>query len=37
MRDLVDLHYFQAEKIRVVPDNLSTHTPGAFYETFAAP
>jgi hypothetical protein len=37
MRDLVDLHYPQAEKIRFVLDNLSTHTPGALYEAFAAP
>ena len=36
MRDLVDLHYPKAERIRVVLDNLSTHTPGALYETFAA-
>lgn len=37
MRDLVDLHYPQAELIRVVLDNLSTHTAGALYETFPAP
>jgi len=37
MRDLVDRHYPHAEQIRVVPDNLSTHTPGALYETFPAP
>ena len=37
MRDVVDLHYPRAEKIRVVLDNLSSHTPGALYETFAAP
>jgi transposase len=36
MRDLVDLHYPQAESIRVVLDNLSTHSPGALYEAFAA-
>ena len=34
MRDLVDLHYPQAEHIRVVMDNLSTHTPAALYESF---
>jgi transposase len=34
MRDLVDTHYPQAELIRVVMDNLSTHTEGAIYETF---
>ena len=37
MRDLVDLHYPRAELIRVVLDNLSTHSPGALYETFPAP
>ena len=34
MRDLVDTHYPKAERIRVVMDNLSTHTPAALYETF---
>jgi transposase len=34
MRELVDVHYPQAEQIRVVLDNLSTHSPGALYETF---
>lgn len=34
MRDLVDQHYPEAELIRVVLDNLSTHTPAALYETF---
>src|SRR5277367_6658977 len=37
MRDLVDTHYPKAELIRVVLDNLSTHTVGALYETFPAP
>jgi transposase len=37
MRDLADVHYPQAELIRVVLDNLSTHSPGALYETFPAP
>lgn len=37
MRDLVDHHYPQAELIRVVLDNLSTHSPGALYEAFPAP
>ena len=36
MRDLVDVHYSEAELIRVVMDNLSTHTAGALYETFPA-
>jgi len=37
MRDLADTHYPEAELIRVVLDNLSTHTVGALYETFPAP
>jgi hypothetical protein len=37
MRDLTDIHYPDAELIRVVQDNLSTHTAGALYETFPAP
>ena len=36
MRDLVDDHYPEAEKIRVVLDNLSTHSAGALYEAFPA-
>ena len=35
MRELVDVHYPDAECIRVVQDNLSTHSAGALYETFA--
>jgi hypothetical protein len=31
MRDLVDEHYPDAERIRVVLDNLSTHSPAALY------
>ena len=31
MRDLVDVHYPKAERIRVVLDNLSTHSAGALY------
>jgi transposase len=34
MRDLVDVHYPKAARIRVVMDNLSTHTPAALYESF---
>jgi DDE superfamily endonuclease len=34
LRDLVDIHYPEADRIRVVQDNLSTHTAGALYETF---
>jgi len=37
MRDLVDVHYPRADLIRVVMDNLSTHSPGALYEAFPAP
>src|SRR6201990_2194024 len=37
MRDRVDLHYPQADVVRVVLDNLSTHSPGALYEAFPAP
>lgn len=37
MRDLVDVHYPKAEVIRVVMDNLSTHSAGALYEAFPAP
>jgi len=36
MRELVDVDYPQAEQVRVVMDNLSTHTPGALYEAFPA-
>jgi transposase len=35
MRDLVDLHYPDAERIRVVLDNLSAHSAGAIYQAFA--
>jgi transposase len=34
MRDLVDVHYPNARKIRVVLDNLSTHKPAALYQAF---
>ena len=34
MRDLVDIHYPDAEVIRVVQDNLSTHSAGALYQAF---
>jgi transposase len=37
MRDLLDIHYPQASLIRVVLDNLSTHSAAAIYETFPAP
>jgi hypothetical protein len=34
MKDLVEIHFLHAEKIRVVLDNLNTHSPAAFYEAF---
>ncbi len=34
MRDLDDVHYPRADTIRVVMDNLSTHSAGALYEAF---
>ena len=34
MKALVDQHFPHAEVIRVVMDNLNTHTPAALYETF---
>ena len=35
LKDLVDVHYPQAETIRLVVDNLNTHTPAALYEALA--
>jgi hypothetical protein len=37
MRDLVDEHYPQADRIRVVMDNLSAHSAGALYQAFEPP
>ncbi|KHT64431.1 transposase [Photobacterium gaetbulicola] len=37
MKDLVDDMYPHAKKIRLVLDNLATHTAGALYEAFSAP
>lgn len=34
MRDLVDRHYPRAKRIRVILDNLSTHTGAALYNSF---
>jgi len=34
MKDLVDIHFPDAEVIRIVVDNLNTHTPTVLYETF---
>jgi transposase len=36
MRDLADLHFPKAERIRVVLDNLSTHSYGSLYNAFPA-
>src|SRR5215210_2322044 len=36
LRELVDVDYPDAARIRLVQDNLSTHTPGALYEAFPA-
>jgi transposase len=35
IKELVDVYYPDAEKIRIVIDNLNTHTPGALYEAFS--
>ena len=37
MRELVEVDFPQAEQVRGVMDNLSTHTPGALYEAFSPP
>lgn len=34
LRELVDVHYPEATLIRLVVDNLNTHTPAALYATF---
>jgi transposase len=34
MRDLVDIHFPEADVIRVVMDNLKTHRPGALYKAY---
>lgn len=34
VRDLVDVHFPQAERITLVLDNLNTHTPAALYQAF---
>jgi hypothetical protein len=36
-RELVDVHYPEAEQVRGVLDNVSTHSPGALDEAFLAP
>ena len=35
IKDLVDVHYPDAEQIVLVMDNLNTHSPVSLYETFA--
>ncbi len=37
MKKIVKEHYSHAEKIILVQDNLNTHNPSSFYETFSAP
>lgn len=34
MREVIDVHYPEAEKIVLVMDNLNTHSPASFYEAF---
>jgi hypothetical protein len=34
VKDLVDVHYPDAERVVLVMDNLNTHTPAALYEAF---
>src|ERR1017187_10826209 len=36
MRELSDVHFPEAARIRVVLDNLSTHSAGALYQAFPA-
>jgi DDE superfamily endonuclease len=35
LRDLVQRHYPHVERIRLVQDNLNTHTPGSFYPVWS--
>ncbi len=34
IKDLVDVHYAQADRVTLVMDNLNTHTPASLYEAF---
>ena len=34
VRELVDLHYPDADRVTLVMDNLNTHSPGSLYEAF---
>ena len=36
MRELTDVHFPKAKRIRVILDNLSTHSAGALYQAFPA-
>ncbi len=35
IKELVDVHYPDAERVVLVHDNLNTHTPASLYEAFA--
>jgi len=35
IKEIADVHYPAAQKIRLVSDNLNTHKPAALYETFS--
>lgn len=37
MQEVIDMHYWEAEKIILVMDNLNTHVLSSFYEAFDAP
>jgi hypothetical protein len=37
MRELSDVHFPKAERIRVILDNLSTHSAGALYKAASSP
>ena len=37
IKDLVDVHYPQADRITLVMDNLNTHAPASLYEAFEPP
>lgn len=34
LSDMIDIHWPAARKVRIVLDNLNTHTPASLYETF---
>ncbi len=37
IKDLVDVHYPQADRVTLVMDNLNTHAPASLYEAFEPP